>query len=306
MRTLLTITIVAGLTALYVLPANARQCSTSVSHPPTYSSSHTRTVYPAVVSSSYAGFKAPVYQDYHKVEVKEVVVPILQPFPFFIDPRISYTYNSGTYVGVPLVPSMPASLPAAHPTPPPAAPTMSTYPSKPPSLTHPPIDTEAIAAEVERRVAARMAAYHSARTPRAPSPSPPSPPTHPPYPTYTPTEEEGPPPVPGTVVTPSGTTSRAPEVDYSSVPAAPYSPSPAARPPATPMVRTAFSVLAGKCGACHTGDGAKGDFQIFASRGVLSPTLDMNAVMDAVLEGRMPPAPRQPLSEQEKRILAGR
>lgn len=37
-----------------------------------------------------------------EVRVREVLIPVLQPLPFFADPRISYSYGLGSYVQAPL------------------------------------------------------------------------------------------------------------------------------------------------------------------------------------------------------------
>lgn len=52
-------------------------------------------------------YYAPTYYNNVVTTYKEVLVPLFQPYPVFVDPRISYHYSSGNYLGVALAPSIP-------------------------------------------------------------------------------------------------------------------------------------------------------------------------------------------------------
>jgi hypothetical protein len=92
-------------------------------------------------------YSQPIYSapTYETIRYREVLVPVLQPLPVFVDPRISYVYNGGNYVQVPLVPGPnpgPNGMtPAAQASP----------PAKPPGDT----DLDALIDRIEKRVRER-------------------------------------------------------------------------------------------------------------------------------------------------------
>lgn len=69
----------------------------------------------------------------------------------------------------------------------------------------------------------------------------------------------------------------------------------------------AISVFANRCASCHTGQSAKGGVQIFTAPGQFNPGVDLQRLMRAVEDGRMPPQavndPSFRLSPQEMAAL---
>lgn len=54
------------------------------------------------------------------------------------------------------------------------------------------------------------------------------------------------------------------------------------------MPSTAEAVLRARCASCHTGESAKGELNLFEQEGALVERLPRRAILDAVVEGRMP------------------
>lgn len=77
-------------------------------------------------------------------------------------------------------------------------------------------------------------------------------------------------------------------------------------PPPVPGANqlAARSIITERCAECHTGQAAKGGFQLFSAPGVPSNTADVETAWDAIRGGRMPPRSRQPLSPTEKQQAA--
>lgn len=73
--------------------------------------------------------------------------------------------------------------------------------------------------------------------------------------------------------------------------------------PASDLTAKAAQVLTARCATCHTGAAAKGKVQLFTESGVLNPTLDWFAAWAEAESGRMPPAPAQPIPDDEERVL---
>lgn len=78
-------------------PVEAGNCR--VIHGVPYCQPYTPPVY-------HAPYVAPVHHAPYeeKIKIQEILVPILQPYPYFIEPRISYLHNGGNYVNIPLRP----------------------------------------------------------------------------------------------------------------------------------------------------------------------------------------------------------
>lgn len=171
------------------------------------------------------------------VKVKELIVPILQPLPFFVDPRISYVYTGGNYIAVPQVPVGQAP-PVAHP-PQPQAQT--------PPAGNGDVNIDALIDRIEQRVRERQGQ-------QAPEPS------------------SGPPPVPGF----QKQGRKSPE-----------------------------AIVQAHCASCHTGPSSKGGFVIFDAPGQFSASFDSAAAVDAIKDGRMPPANKPRLSNEDFRTIVG-
>lgn len=68
--------------------------------------------YPVYVNNGYyqQPYYYPTYYPKYEYKEREVLVPVLQPLPFFIDPRISYLHNGGNYIQVPLTTQTPGGV----------------------------------------------------------------------------------------------------------------------------------------------------------------------------------------------------
>ena len=72
---------------------------------------------------------------------------------------------------------------------------------------------------------------------------------------------------------------------------------------ATASLRTAEEVLRTRCASCHTGESAKGELQLFEQEGKLAERLPRRAILEAVVEGRMPKGAAT-LTEEEIELLS--
>lgn len=213
-----------ALLALAAFAGAARAQTCTVYGQPTYSPYYGAPVY------NPSTYYYPQYQ--HKVY--ETIVPILQPLPFFIDPRISYLHNGGNYIQVPFQLQTQLQVQAAAQAQPQAQ--AQTQPQTQAPATQaqrqPPTDIDALIDQIEKRAAERNRVR--------------------------PSEEDGPPPVPGRRV------SRA------------------------TLASSASAILKRSCASCHNDKKQQGDVQIFHGA-ALARNLDRQAVLDAIQEGRMPP-----------------
>jgi len=75
---------------------------------PAAAAAQCRTVYPTYTYQQPTYYSAPTYyqapKTYETIKVTEVIVPILQPLPVFVDPRISYLHNGSNVIFAPQQP----------------------------------------------------------------------------------------------------------------------------------------------------------------------------------------------------------
>jgi len=73
-------------------------------------------------------------------------------------------------------------------------------------------------------------------------------------------------------------------------------------PPQAPQSAGAEDVLRMRCAACHTGEDSKGELRLFAEDGAIVERLPRRAILDAVVERRMPKGVA-PLTPEELTLL---
>lgn len=69
-----------------------------------------------------------------------------------------------------------------------------------------------------------------------------------------------------------------------------------------PQAADAVEVLRTRCAACHTGERSKGELPLFTDDGAIVERLPRRAILDAVVERRMPKG-AAPLTEEELELI---
>lgn len=72
------------------------------------------------------------------------------------------------------------------------------------------------------------------------------------------------------------------------------------QPAVNPIEAKALEIVRANCVSCHQGGDAKGGLDLTGA----IDTATKISVMDEVVSGRMPPAPKEPLSDEDARVIA--